>query len=306
VQTHAYGGIGIAFRLSERANLGLEAKALFLFGHDSDLLDGVAREESDVLGYGSVRLNFNLGGRGKSEPLYWVNPMLPVWEDLVELKERPIVDLTDSDGDGVADALDQDDATAPGVPVDTRGLPLDSDGDGTPNHLDDEPFGKGVGIGEDAVRGIVRQELDEAADLVWGNPDVTGLFLPNVHFEVNKFAIRDADLGNLAGVARMMKSSPSLRVVVTGFADKTASDQHNLDLSYKRARAVIEHLVEVHGLPRSRFLLHYNGEDAPLVPTTGSSLMNRRVELRAATASDLEMEDPVPTARRGGRRGSGF
>ncbi len=355
VQTHVDGGVGIAFRISDRFNLGFESKALVIFGHDSDLLDGVARQDNDVMGYGSVRLNFNLGNKNtKSEPLYWVNPMEVIMQDITELKNRPVFDLTDSDADGVIDLLDQDNTTPPGVVVDTRGLPLDSDGDGIPNFQDDEPYlpksskivtrqeGETPIRSEEDVRKLVQDEVgniigsnsngrknsdDKIGKTADGQPNrndnsgnvngrtnnglsfnsggITDWFLPIVHFNIDSYKIRYADYGSLSNVAHVMKSNPNLQIVVTGFTDKTASDQYNLDLSFRRAKAVIEHLVNVHGIPRSRLLLNYNGEDLPLVPSTGSTLMNRRVEFRAATSDDLEMETPTPYSKKNNNK-SGF
>lgn len=346
VQTHMDGGFGIAFRLSERLNLGLEAKGLAIFGHDSDLLDGVARQDNDVLGYTSVRLNFNLGNKNKkSEPLYWVNPMEMIMQDITELKNRPTFDLTDTDGDGVIDLLDQDNTTPPGVTVDTRGLPLDSDGDGISNYQDDEPYlpaGSKIVTRKDGevpinnekdVRKIVGDELEKIVNngrssnnsgssnsgqnnentsnsngrtnntsSVFGG-GITAWFLPIVHFNIDSDKVRYADYGSLSSIARVMKSNPDLQIVVTGFTDKTASNQYNLDLSFKRAKAAIEHLVNVHGIPRSRLLLNYNGEDYPLVPSTGSTLMNRRVEFRVATKEDVEMENPAPNSRKSNKKG---
>ena len=54
--------------------------------------------------------------------------------DIAELKARPVLDLTDSDSDGVIDMLDQEVDTPSGAPVDTRGVALDSDGDGVADY----------------------------------------------------------------------------------------------------------------------------------------------------------------------------
>jgi OOP family OmpA-OmpF porin len=54
--------------------------------------------------------------------------------------EQPIEKAPlDSDGDGVTDDLDQCPGTPAGVPVDDRGCPLDSDGDGVYDYLDQCP-----------------------------------------------------------------------------------------------------------------------------------------------------------------------
>lgn len=334
LQTHVDGGVGVAFRLSSRFNLGLESKALVLFGRNNDLLDGVDREEGDVLGYGSLRLNFNLGkSNAKAEPLYWLNPMATVVQDISELKSRPVVDLTDTDNDGVIDMLDQDNATPPGVDVDTRGLPLDSDGDGIPNYQDEEPYlpagsknltrkeGERPIISEEDVRKVVQDELDKIAknnerakerrSPSTKDPDkqeldfaysegIANWFLPIIHFNIDSYRIRNADYGNLASIARLMTSNPTMRLVVTGFTDKTASNRYNLTLSYRRASAVVDYLVHVHGIPRKHLIIQYNGEDAPLVPSVNSTLMNRRVEFRAAVPEDVEMTDPMLLPREDG------
>ncbi len=298
-QTHADFGFGIGFRIAKRLNLGLETKQLILFGSDADLLDGVIRRERDVLSYSSIRLNFNIGNKEKRvEPLYWVNPMENIMQDITELKQRPVFDPTDTDGDGVIDMLDQDNSTPPGVPVDTRGVALDSDGDGIPDYMDDEPYipaGRKYVTEEEIsaitgnqVKNIVSEELDKRK----GGDELANWFLPNVHFNIDSDKVRYADYGNLSSIARVMLAHPNLRVVVTGFTDKTASANYNLRLSFRRANSAIQHLVNIHGIPRHRLILNYNGEDFPLVPSMGSSLMNRRVEFRVAEKSDQEMPSP--------------
>lgn len=339
-QSHGGVGLGMSFRMSNRFNLGVETKAAIFFGKNSDRLDGVARQNGDVLSYSSIRLNFNIGNTEKrAEPLYWVNPMDAILQDVTELKNKPVFDTADTDGDGVIDLLDQDNSTPPGVEVNTRGLPLDSDGDGIPNHDDPTPFSSSENMAgtdgqaptEADIERIVNQRLNQydqtgqvpvpgtngkgSGNPFGGNspsttrPGATGnidaalanWFLPIVHFNIDSDKIRYADYGSLASIAKMMKANPGLRIVVMGFTDKTASDTYNLDLSYKRARNAIKHLVNVHGIERSRLVLNYNGEDDPLVPSTGSSLMNRRVEFRVANNNDRDMPAP-PTKKRRRRR----
>ncbi len=310
-QSHGDVGVGISFRLSPRFNLGFETKASMLFGTHADKLDGTARQDNDVLSYSSFRLNFNLGNAEKrAEPLYWVNPMDMIMKDVTELKNRPAFDMTDTDGDGVIDLIDQDNSTPEGVVVDTRGLPLDSDGDGVPNYQDEEPYlAEGSKIvttepdqkplGEDDVDRIIEEKLSGAGGVSGGGGGSTGAavsfansFLPIIHFNIDSYSLRYADYGHMASIAKLMKTNPELRIVVTGFTDKTASAEYNDDLSYRRASSAINHLVNTHGIERYRLVLNYNGEDDPLVPSTGSNMMNRRVEFHVATSSDFDMDRP--------------
>ncbi len=344
-QSHGGVGVGFSVRMLDRFNIGVETKAFVLFGKNSDRLDAVNRQGGDILSYSSLRLNFNFGNKEKrSEPLYWVNPMDMMMQDITELKNRPVFDLADTDDDGVIDLLDQDNSTEKGVQVDTRGLPLDSDADGIPNHKDAKPyFHSSDEIGgysepiatESDIERIVNDRISEYdrtvrtsqpgtknierdngssrngnntdfpyAGRVNNSPELTNWFLPLIHFDIDSYKIRYADYSSMASIAKMMMSDSGLRIVVTGFTDKTASPNYNNGLSYKRAKSAVDYLVKVHGIKRKRIILQYNGEDLPLVPSTGSNLMNRRVEFRAATGNEIDMPQPSPiTSRNGKKRG---
>lgn len=330
LQTHGGGGAGFSLRVNENLNVGLESKAFVLFGKEADRLDGVARRERDVLSYTSIRLNYNIGNADKhTEPLYWINPMIAIQESVTELKKRPVYDMTDSDGDGVIDQIDHDNNTPPNVQVDTRGLALDSDGDGIPNHEDFEPYipstKEGELIGEEYatesdVERIVTDRMTEydetgevplpGAEGKGGNAteidlapspkketmdDISSLnwFLPILHFDIDSYELQETDHSSLATVGKLLAGNPALKLVVTGYADNTASPTYNNLLSYKRAEQTILYLVETFQLERDRLLLHFNGENDPLVPSTGSSLMNRRVEFRVAEEQDEEMMPPI-------------
>ena len=317
-------GAGVAVRIGGGFNIALEHKGGTVFGKRTDLMDGVEIKFRDIINYTALRLNFNLrGGGGKlAEPLYWVNPLDVVLNDISELKARPVLDLTDTDEDGVIDIIDQDKNSPPGAPVDTRGVPLDSDEDGIADYVDKEPYSPpgtsvdGEGVSQNPqyqnANYISREEVDKMIDEALeggggsGNA-VVEWFLPMVHFNIDSYKVRESDYGNLASVANVLKSNPKVKVVVQGFTDKTASDEYNNVLSYNRALAAIDHLVNLHGIDRSRLILQYGGEANTLVPSSGSSLMNRRVEFRVAGPKDVEMPQPqgaaVPPKVEGSRQG---
>lgn len=217
--------------------------------------------------------------------------------------------LKDSDEDGVIDAMDAEPDTPPGAPVDTRGVSLDSDRDGVPDHLDDEPFtipkpgevvdSRGV-IQNPIVAGTPLEKRlfemleEEAARRLpvasSGFSDPMVIF-PMIHFATGSNTVKYSDYPALAGIAQMMKSHPYLRIVVTGFTDKTGNESYNLKLSYLRAQAAIDYFMNNHGIDRGRLLLQYRGQADALVPLH-QSLLNRRVEFRIAEPGDGEMEPP--------------
>ena len=330
IQFFADAGAGIAFKVSRKFNIALEHKAMVPFGRTADLFDGYQNENPgdnstsyrDIPNYTNLRFNFNLGSDDKAEPLYWVNPLNQVIEDLTELKARPELDLTDSDGDGVIDMIDQDPDSPEGAEVDPRGIPLDSDDDGIPNYEDAEPYSPpgavvdATGASQDPgyqTRPQV-EELIANALTDYSNSEAANMedwFLPMIHFALNSYTIRKADYGHMKNIATVLRANPSTKVVVQGYTDKLASDDYNRVLSYNRAKAAKEYLVGRYNISPDRLLINYDGESDVLVPTNSSSFMNRRVEFRIATSEDTEMAAPDgPSAGTGtffeGSRDAGY
>ena len=102
---------------------------------------GSVTSSNDLQNYTNLRLGIALGNSDeKSAPLWWASPMDMLAEDLAEVKARPKLDMTDTDGDGVIDMIDQEISSPSGAAVDTRGVALDSDGDGIADHKDKEPY----------------------------------------------------------------------------------------------------------------------------------------------------------------------
>ena len=310
-------GAGISFRVSDKMNVSIEEKLGTVFGKRADLLDGFAYNFRDFTTNTNLRLNFNIGGGAgkdkKTMPLWWSNPGEQTQADLAELKARPKLDLTDTDADGIIDMLDQEKETPAGARVDTRGVALDSDADGYADYKDKEPYSPvGYKVDNNGVAMVPKPAYVTEADvdrIVEGKlakfkaslgdittksaaPSMADWFLPMIHFDLNSSAIKNSEYGNLSSVASVLKSNPSIRIAVTGFTDKTATDGYNEGLSYRRAQMAIDALVKRFGVDRSRLVLTYQGEDNTLVPTSGVSVMNRRVEFKVAT-SESEMSAPA-------------
>ena len=321
------GGFGIGFKVSPKFNIGFEYKASTVFGKRSDLLDGFNDAETnmrDIANYANVRLNFNITKQGKlSEPLYWVNPMEVIIDDVAALKKRPELDLTDSDDDGVIDMLDQDNETPEGVVVDAKGVPVDSDSDGVPDYKDSERFSNsnvavnGEGVSEQGMRSQDFITRDEVEDMISknntsanaaGSANFAGWFLPSINFNEDSYKVRAVDYSKLSSIATVLNKNANIKVVVKGYTDKTAGPNYNEVLSYKRANAAIDHIVEKYNIDRSRFLLQYGGEEETLVPVDGSSFVNRRVTFTVAEAGDSEMAAPsgAGSSSYKGKKGEGY
>ena len=329
VNAYANGGAGISLKVGPKFNIGLEHKTILPFGNAADQLDIYDNEQQerttfrDVMHYTNIRLNFNLGqGNGKSEPLYWVNPLEGVIADISELKARPVFDLTDTDGDGVIDMIDAEVNSPAGAIVDTRGAVLDSDKDGIPDYEDAEPYSQpGYSVDSKGVAQIPNPGYVTEADVnrlidgklaayTPGGGGIADWFLPMIHFNLDSYSIRDVEYGKMSNIAYVMKQNPGVQVVVKGYTDKSASDSYNRVLSYNRAKSAIDFLTQVHGIDPGRLILQYGGEDNTLVPTGSTNLMNRRVEFMVSDGSATSMGRPDgPNAgkgRFGGVRNAGY
>lgn len=314
---HSEIGAGLAFRINSHVNLGLEHKSSLVLGSRSDLPDGFQTKTleqdnrgafRDILNYTSLRINYNFGKRGEqTEPLYWLNPLDAVLADIRDLIEFK-GEMTDRDNDGVIDRVDLDKNTIPGVLVNSKGQTLDSDGDGVVDYQDREPFSPpGFPIDSYGVaqRPDVKEEAERLVDAklkafekdlpppptvtMLSDAAIINMTLPTIFYSLNNNSVGGKDLVMLETVAGLMKTYPQLRLTVTGHSDKVGREYYNQDISYWRAKRVIDHLVTANGISRNRLVLQYKGYDEALVE--GSHEANRRVQFKVAT-TETEMAPP--------------
>ena len=75
-----------------------------------------------------------------------------------------------------------------------------------------------------------------------------------------------------------MKADPKMNIVLDGYADATASDEYNVALSKRRAKAVKDYLIHK-GIAASRISTNAHGEKDPVATndTEEGRAQNRRV-----------------------------
>jgi OOP family OmpA-OmpF porin len=324
ISLHASGGAGITFRVSPKFNIGAEFQTFIPFGKLIDEVDGYpVGGGRDIQNVGALSLNFNIGNAAtKSEPLYWTNAFTPVRDELDRMSSKVDDATKDSDGDGVVDAIDQEANTPAGVPVDTKGRVLDSDKDGVPDYKDLEPFfppraGEQVDdngvvmnrndkpITEDRVQemidaSIARMKAGDQAGTTTVRTDRGEIFLPMIYVPLGQSTVKYSDYGTLSSVARVLEGNPGTRMVIRGYTDRTGNSSNNEILSYRRAKAILDHLVSQHGISRSSLVLQYRGEGNAIVPLD-KSYINRRVEFLTAEAG--ASDDAAPAGANDGRGG---
>ena len=195
----------------------------------------------------------------------------------------------DSDGDGLIDTLDQCPYTPKGVVVDSSGCPLDSDGDGVPDHLDMCPdTQEKVSVGYkgcplDSDGDGVFDYLDQCPNTPMdASADIRGCWvIKGVKFDTAKWNIKSASYRHLNEVAKILTKNPDINVEIQGHTDNRGAAKYNMMLSDKRANAVMEYLVE-HGISPNRLTAVGYGFKIPAVSnaTTEGRAQNRRVELK--------------------------
>lgn len=190
----------------------------------------------------------------------------------------------DSDQDGF---LDRDDKCPTVAGVAPDGCPGDPDGDGLVGAADrcpDQPETKNGFEDSDGCPDELPKEIKDFMGVIAG-----------IEFDRNKADIRATSEFVLAKAASILKEYPSLRVEIVGHTDARGSRELNLDLSLRRAQAVMENLA-VRGIDPGRLEARGAGPDEPLTEndTPAGRQKNRRIEFRVIEGKGVRTEPASP------------
>jgi len=106
--------------------------------------------------------------------------------------------------------------------------------------------------------------------------------LYGINFDYDSDVIRAESKPTLDKIVAMLKSEPTMQLIIEGHTDSDGTTEHNQILSQKRAESVKSYLVSA-GISSSRLFTEGYGESTPVAPntTTTGKAQNRRVELVA-------------------------
>jgi len=104
--------------------------------------------------------------------------------------------------------------------------------------------------------------------------------LHGVYFDFDEATIKPESRPALEEAARILGENPTIKVEIQGHTDNQGSDRYNLGLSDRRARAVVNYLVQELGAGRGRLTAKGYGESRPVADngTEAGRAANRRVE----------------------------
>ncbi len=107
------------------------------------------------------------------------------------------------------------------------------------------------------------------------------MLLSNVFFEVDSWLLKNESRAELNNLVDLLKENIEVVVEIGGYTDSTGSDEHNLVLSERRARSVVDYLVSK-GIEADRLKPKGYGNASPVGDnvTTEGRRLNRRTEVK--------------------------
>ena len=112
--------------------------------------------------------------------------------------------------------------------------------------------------------------------------DATGhIAIYGVYFDTDSADIKPESSATLEEMSKLLQSRPSLKLQVVGHTDSQGGYEHNMDLSRRRAEAVLTSLVSRYGVDSGRLMAAGVGPLSPVASndTPEGRTKNRRVEL---------------------------
>jgi len=112
--------------------------------------------------------------------------------------------------------------------------------------------------------------------------DTTGhKALYGIYFDTGSAEIKPESSSTLAEIAKLLGQQPALKLLVVGHTDNQGGYEFNMDLSRRRADAVVKALVSNHGIAANRLRAAGVGYLSPVASndTEDGRAKNRRVEL---------------------------
>lgn len=105
--------------------------------------------------------------------------------------------------------------------------------------------------------------------------------LQRIFFDFDQYTLTPEAQQTLNGNADFLTAKPEIKVLIEGHCDERGSDEYNLSLGERRARAVQEYLSSLGIAPERLSTISY-GEERPLEPSSNEDAWakNRRAEFK--------------------------
>jgi len=141
-------GIGGNVKITNQINLRIASTFHFTF---TDMIDGVDRKSTERVGGDRANANYDYFLASTISLTYNFRKIDTEADYLNEVIDFYAYDPSDYDEDGVIDFMDKCPNTPPNVEVDTLGCPIDSDGDGLADYIDQEINSLGTTVNSEGI-----------------------------------------------------------------------------------------------------------------------------------------------------------
>lgn len=115
---------------------------------------------------------------------------------------------------------------------------------------------------EPEKRALTEEEIFMAQSLEEANK---AGYLKMIHFDFDKYNIRDDMKPILAQNAAWLKKFPSVKILIEGHCDERGTEEYNLALGERRAKSTFDYLVSLGISPERMKIISY-GKSQPLDP----------------------------------------
>lgn len=129
---------------------------------------------------------------------------------------------------------------------------------------------------------IMEQEVVADPEAMANDIKNTGhVAIYGIYFDFDSYVIKPESEPTLKAITEMLKTNSSLKVYVVGHTDMIGKLEYNMELSAKRADAVVKALVNKYGISANRLKAKGVGPLCPVSTnkTEDGRKLNRRVEL---------------------------
>lgn len=111
--------------------------------------------------------------------------------------------------------------------------------------------------------------------------DTTHFVMRNINFEFDSAVLSESSDAAIDSLANFLNDNSLINIEMAGFTDNSGTEEHNQKLSFERANAVKEALINK-GVDATRMTVVGHGSSSPLKPndTEENKALNRRVEIR--------------------------
>jgi outer membrane protein OmpA-like peptidoglycan-associated protein len=131
--------------------------------------------------------------------------------------------------------------------------------------------------------GAIENKMIDAAAMAKGLGDSGHIALYGVYFDTDKAVIKPESRPTLEQIAKLLTGQPQLNVFIVGHTDSQGATDYNMDLSRRRAEAIVAELTRSYRIAPARLRSAGVGMLAPVGSnaTDAGRALNRRVELVA-------------------------